>query len=173
MALLAGFVAAYPVNWWLVSKGLKHGMMTVRDDGAADGGLPAHGQTGRGNAHGGWAGSASAPATAIVTLISSRPSAPASRWPRSGARQERARHDADRRPRCAVPGSAHRRPGIGVDLPRVRRPQSSGPLERPHRITLALPSSTDQGVPHETAFPARFGCSRPHRCCHRCLCRPG
>ncbi len=70
MALLAGFVAAYPVNWWLVSKGLKHGMMTVRDDGAADGGLPAHSQTGQGNAHGGWAGSASAPATAIVTLIS-------------------------------------------------------------------------------------------------------
>lgn len=30
MSLLAGFVAAYPVNWWLVSTGLKHGMMTVR-----------------------------------------------------------------------------------------------------------------------------------------------
>lgn len=31
MALLAGFVTAYPMNWWLVAKGLKHGMMTVRD----------------------------------------------------------------------------------------------------------------------------------------------
>ena len=31
MALLAGFVTAYPMNWWLVVKGLKHGMMTVRD----------------------------------------------------------------------------------------------------------------------------------------------
>jgi len=30
MALLTGFITAYPVNWWLVSKGLKHGMMTVR-----------------------------------------------------------------------------------------------------------------------------------------------
>ncbi len=30
MALLVGFVAAYPVNWWLVSNHLKHGMMTVR-----------------------------------------------------------------------------------------------------------------------------------------------
>jgi hypothetical protein len=30
MALLAGFVIAYPVNWWLVSNHLKHGMMTVR-----------------------------------------------------------------------------------------------------------------------------------------------
>ncbi len=30
MALLAGFIAAYPINWWLVSRQLKHGMMTVR-----------------------------------------------------------------------------------------------------------------------------------------------
>ncbi len=30
MALLAGFVAAYPMNWWLVARHLKHGMMTVR-----------------------------------------------------------------------------------------------------------------------------------------------
>ena len=32
MALLTGFVAAYPINWWLVSNHLKHGMMTVRPD---------------------------------------------------------------------------------------------------------------------------------------------
>ena len=30
MALLAGFVVAYPINWWLVANGLKHGMMTMR-----------------------------------------------------------------------------------------------------------------------------------------------
>ncbi len=30
MALLVGFVVAYPMNWWLVSRHLKHGMMTVR-----------------------------------------------------------------------------------------------------------------------------------------------
>ncbi len=30
MALLAGAVVAYPINWWLVSRRLKHGMMTVR-----------------------------------------------------------------------------------------------------------------------------------------------
>jgi hypothetical protein len=30
MALLTGFIVAYPMNWWLVAKGLKHGMMTVR-----------------------------------------------------------------------------------------------------------------------------------------------
>ncbi len=30
MALLVGFIAAYPMNWWLVRYNLKHGMMTVR-----------------------------------------------------------------------------------------------------------------------------------------------
>jgi hypothetical protein len=30
IALFAGLVAAYPMNWWLVSRGLKHGMTTVR-----------------------------------------------------------------------------------------------------------------------------------------------
>src|SRR6266404_8086016 len=30
MALLTGFVVAYPMNWWLVANHLKHGMMTVR-----------------------------------------------------------------------------------------------------------------------------------------------
>lgn len=30
MALLAGFIIAYPMNWWLVARHLKHGMTTVR-----------------------------------------------------------------------------------------------------------------------------------------------
>jgi hypothetical protein len=30
MSLLVGFVVAYPMNWWLVSRHLKHGMMTMR-----------------------------------------------------------------------------------------------------------------------------------------------
>jgi hypothetical protein len=29
MALLTGFMTAYPINWWLVATGLKHGMTTV------------------------------------------------------------------------------------------------------------------------------------------------
>lgn len=29
MALLVGFITAYPMNWWLVSHHMKHGMMTV------------------------------------------------------------------------------------------------------------------------------------------------
>jgi len=37
MALLVGFITAYPMNWWLVSRHMKHGMMTVRPmDKAAD-----------------------------------------------------------------------------------------------------------------------------------------
>lgn len=31
MALLAGFVLAYPINWWLVANHMKHGMLTVRE----------------------------------------------------------------------------------------------------------------------------------------------
>jgi hypothetical protein len=34
MALLVGFCAAYPMNYWLVSKKLKHGMTTVRPKAA-------------------------------------------------------------------------------------------------------------------------------------------
>jgi hypothetical protein len=30
MGLLVGFIVAYPMNWWLVTYHLKHGMMTVR-----------------------------------------------------------------------------------------------------------------------------------------------
>jgi hypothetical protein len=33
VALTAGFAVSYPLNWWLVSAGLKHGMMTVRPGG--------------------------------------------------------------------------------------------------------------------------------------------
>jgi Domain of unknown function (DUF4396) len=39
MALLVGFIIAYPMNWWLVANHLKHGMMTVR---RATAGAPAH-----------------------------------------------------------------------------------------------------------------------------------
>lgn len=35
MALLVGFITAYPMNWWLVSRHMKHGMMTVRTPNAS------------------------------------------------------------------------------------------------------------------------------------------
>ncbi len=34
LSLTLGFVVAYPMNWWLVAAGLKHGMLTVQPDGA-------------------------------------------------------------------------------------------------------------------------------------------
>ncbi len=37
MGLLVGFIIAYPMNWWLVTYHLKHGMMTVRPAGPAAG----------------------------------------------------------------------------------------------------------------------------------------
>lgn len=36
LAISVGFFTAYPTNWWLVSKGLKHGLMTVRRGGATE-----------------------------------------------------------------------------------------------------------------------------------------
>lgn len=35
LSLTLGFIVAYPLNWWLVSAGLKHGMMTVGGPGGA------------------------------------------------------------------------------------------------------------------------------------------
>lgn len=35
MGLLVGFIVAYPINWWLVTYHLKHGMTTVRPAAAA------------------------------------------------------------------------------------------------------------------------------------------
>lgn len=37
MGLLAGLVLAYPMNWWLVTNHLKHGMATIRPAGAVAG----------------------------------------------------------------------------------------------------------------------------------------
>ena len=54
MALLSGFVTAWPVNAWLVRRGLKHGMMTVRPPGSREAPPGGHGEHGGG--HGGHAG---------------------------------------------------------------------------------------------------------------------
>ena len=40
-AITTGFFTAYPMNWWLVSQKLKHGLMTVRDDSPAESGPAA------------------------------------------------------------------------------------------------------------------------------------
>jgi len=48
MSLMTGFALAYPMNWWLVGRGLKHGMITVRPEDEqiqrADA-VTAHGQS--------------------------------------------------------------------------------------------------------------------------------
>lgn len=50
MALLTGFILAYPMNWWLVTRGLKHGMLTVRNEGAeSHANEPTHGMAHGGN----------------------------------------------------------------------------------------------------------------------------
>jgi hypothetical protein len=76
MALIAGFILAYPINWWLVANGLKHGMITVRPAGqpaqhsrVVTDERPSHGQPGSG--HGGHAAAAGASiaAKAAMTIL--------------------------------------------------------------------------------------------------------
>jgi hypothetical protein len=52
MGLLAGFILAYPMNWWLATYHLKHGMMTVRPALAAAGGHGHGAKAGTGDASG-------------------------------------------------------------------------------------------------------------------------
>ncbi|MCL4798919.1 MAG: DUF4396 domain-containing protein [Burkholderiales bacterium] len=70
MALLLGSASAYPVNWWLVAKGLKHGMMTVRDEPAGEAARHAGTRARGGDAHGGWAGEATRGEVLAMTLAS-------------------------------------------------------------------------------------------------------
>jgi hypothetical protein len=42
MALMVGFFTAYPMNWWLVARKLKHGMMTMRSASTESGGQQQH-----------------------------------------------------------------------------------------------------------------------------------
>jgi hypothetical protein len=74
MALLVGFIVAYPMNWWLVANHLKHGMMTVRPAIAAAG-MPGHDAhaTMSGAAHAGMSmgtGTAPRPSIPVMTLLS-------------------------------------------------------------------------------------------------------
>lgn len=42
LAIIVGGFVAYPINQWLVGKGLKHGMMTVRKEGEEGGHMHMH-----------------------------------------------------------------------------------------------------------------------------------
>jgi Domain of unknown function (DUF4396) len=77
MALLVGFIVAYPMNWWLVANHLKHGMMTVRPKEAAGMAMPMGGDGGAAaGGHGGMAGMAMdkadkrSPSVATMTVLS-------------------------------------------------------------------------------------------------------
>jgi hypothetical protein len=47
MSLLFGFIVAYPINWWLVSHHLKHGMLTIRPAELASMAMPAASNPGK------------------------------------------------------------------------------------------------------------------------------
>jgi Domain of unknown function (DUF4396) len=80
MALLVGFITAYPMNWWLVARKLKHGMLTVRPaeaEGTGDHGMAGmhhHAQSGHegemGEHSGHLAPTVSSVTIAVVTLLS-------------------------------------------------------------------------------------------------------
>lgn len=78
MALLTGFIVAYPINWWLVTNGLKHGMMTVRRSGAdtsqytlAETGpsSTAHAHRHGGAAHASHSGDSSQPSNPVIVAM--------------------------------------------------------------------------------------------------------
>ncbi|MFC8717563.1 DUF4396 domain-containing protein [Kitasatospora sp. NPDC057198] len=58
ISLCAGFLVALPMNWWLVDRGLKHGMMTVRHEQPAP---PAAGTAHSGATHSGHLPTAAGP----------------------------------------------------------------------------------------------------------------
>jgi hypothetical protein len=76
MALLVGFIIAYPMNWWLVANHLKHGMMTIRVKEEMAGMAMAMGSGEMAKGGGGMAGMAMAeagepsPSVPIMTILS-------------------------------------------------------------------------------------------------------
>jgi hypothetical protein len=74
LALMFGFIIAYPMNWWLVANHLKHGMMTVRpkdhsDDEGDQGKAPMAGMNMPAGGHGG-GGGATHPSIGVMTAVS-------------------------------------------------------------------------------------------------------
>ena len=78
MALIVGFILAYPINWWLVANGLKHGMITVRPGNQVAHHLkvtsdeaPSHGQSRSGHSAAMVGPSIAAKATITIFTIAS------------------------------------------------------------------------------------------------------
>jgi hypothetical protein len=73
MALLVGFIIAYPMNWWLVANHLKHGMMTVRPATASEASMSGMAATGPSMSHMSMpmeTGHALRPPIAVMALLS-------------------------------------------------------------------------------------------------------
>ena len=73
MALLVGFIIAYPMNWWLVANHLKHGMMTVRPATAGEASMSGMTATGPSMSHMSMpmeTGHALRPPIAVMALLS-------------------------------------------------------------------------------------------------------
>jgi hypothetical protein len=77
LALMTGFIVAFPMNWWLVANHLKHGMMTVRPKDEAAG-RDAHASMDKAGmnkgdkttAEGGSANELTRPSVGVMTLAS-------------------------------------------------------------------------------------------------------
>ncbi len=77
LALMSGFIVAFPMNWWLVANHLKHGMTTVRPKDQA-GGRDASGSTDKSGmdkgdkakAEGGPANQETTPSIGVMTVVS-------------------------------------------------------------------------------------------------------
>src|SRR5882757_1443795 len=73
MALLVGFILAYPMNWWLVANHLKHGMMTVRPAAAGEASMSGMAAAGPSMSHMSMpmeTGHALRPPVAVMALLS-------------------------------------------------------------------------------------------------------
>jgi hypothetical protein len=77
LALMSGFIVAFPMNWWLVANHLKHGMKTVRpkDDAAGQDALGSMDRAGANKGHMAMAGRGSdnketTPSIGVMTLVS-------------------------------------------------------------------------------------------------------
>jgi hypothetical protein len=72
LALMFGFIVAYPMNWWLVVNHLKHGMMTVRhpECGAGQGNQGGMDMANMAIAEATPAGKGTAPSIAVMTVVS-------------------------------------------------------------------------------------------------------
>ena len=73
MALLVGFIIAYPMNWWLVANHLKHGMMTVRPATAGEASMSGMAAVGPSMSHMSMSmetGHALRPPIAVMALLS-------------------------------------------------------------------------------------------------------